>query len=387
MAQSTLEIRMLKLDEIRPNPHQPREAFPKESIEELSTTIKNFGLLQPISVRKKGNTYQIISGERRWRAAQFAGLKEIPAIVKDVNDGQMMIEALIENVQRKDLESLEKARGLAEVYRLQGFEPRKVQLQLKMIERVVSGEVRRELSAEEDGIKEVADMVGLSYDYQYRLLSQLRLSPKEQKRVSELKLGYEKISSIATIKEPSVRGKLIEVAPDLKRAEVKQVSKIVKKTKSKPIVEAVLKPKSRVTPVVAEKILELPEEKQAEAVKQVETMRLEEDEAVFRVETLKQALEPPPPQEIERVQEGLKETKERIRSILETPEVKERGELFRNWLAHQALMEVVGSARCPICGKDGAHLVWKCHDLSIEDALAMVHKNYQKAIKGGERRL
>jgi ParB family chromosome partitioning protein len=384
MAQSVLDVRMLKVDEIRPNPHQPRETFPRESIEELSKTMKNFGLLQPISVRKKGNTYQIISGERRWRAAQFAGLKEIPAIIKDVTDSQMMIESLVENVHRKDLEPMERANGLAEVYRLAGVKPAKAMSALLTLDRDYRKRLERKLTKEEVEIKELADVVGLSYDYQYRVLSQLKLSSREQKRVSELALGYDKIATIASIEEPEIREKLIEIAPQLKREEISKISRVVRETKSKPVVEAILKPKSRITPVVAEKILELPEEKQAEAVKQVETMRLEEDEALFRVETLKTTLEPPPPQEIERVQESLKETKERIRSILETPEVKERGQLFRNWLAHQALMEVIGTARCPICGNDGTHLVWGCHDLSIEDALSMVHKNYQKAIKGGE---
>jgi len=248
---------MLRLDEIRPNPFQPRESFAKEEIEQLANTIKEVGLLQPITVRKKGKTYQIISGERRWRACQFAGLKEIPAIVKDVSDSQMMIESLIENVHRKDLAPIEKARGLAEVYHLAlgpGFEPGK----LKWIEDKVMGRTKIPLTEEEKKIKEVADMVGLSYDYQYRLLTQLRLTPEEQKRVTELGLGYEEIATIATVKEPEVRKKFIEIAPELKRAEIKKVSKVVKDA-PEPVVEAMLK--REVTPEVAEEIskIEKPE--------------------------------------------------------------------------------------------------------------------------------
>lgn len=132
MSEQRLEVRMLKVDQIRPNPFQPRESFPKEEIQQLAHTIREVGLLQPITVRRKGETYQIISGERRWRASQFAGLKEIPAIVKDVSDSQLMVESLIENVQRADLEPIEKARGLREIYRLgvkPGFEPGKLRLQ------------------------------------------------------------------------------------------------------------------------------------------------------------------------------------------------------------------------------------------------------------------
>jgi hypothetical protein len=257
MSQSKLDVRMLRIDEIRPNPFQPREAFSREDIQDLANSIKKVGLLQPISVRKQGNTYQIIAGERRWRASQFAGLKEIPAIIKDANDSQTMMESLIENVHRKDLEPLERARGLAEVYRLAGFEPAKVQFQLKTIsDSLMRVDRFRELSEEEKRIKETADLIGLSYDYQYRLLSQLRLSSAEQKRVTELQLGYDKIASISTIEEEDDRKRLIEIAPSLEREKVKTVSKIVKKA-PKPIKEAVLK--REIEPEIADEILTVKE--------------------------------------------------------------------------------------------------------------------------------
>ena len=250
-----LGVRMLRIDQIRPNPFQPRESFPKDDIEQLARTIRKVGLLQPITVRKKGETYQIVSGERRWRACQFAGLREIPAIVKDVSDSQLMIESLIENVQRTDLQPLEKARGLAEVYRLAGFEPAKVQFQLKAIDDAVTRPERyRELTEEEKGIRELADMVGLSYDYQYRLLSQLRLTPEEQKRATELKLGYEKIASISTIEEEEDRKRLIEIAPTLERAKVKTATKVIRRA-PKPVKEAVLK--KEVEPEIAEEIVKI----------------------------------------------------------------------------------------------------------------------------------
>jgi len=232
MSESSLEVKILKIDQIRPNPFQPRESFPKEDIQQLARTIKKVGILQPIAVRKEGKTYQIISGERRWRASQFAGLKEIPAIVKDVSDSQLMIESLIENVQRADLEPIEKARGLAEVYRLTGFEPVKAMSALTTVDGYIRERLERELTKDEVDVKEIADMVGLSYDYQYRLLSQLRLTPKEQKRVTELKLGYDKIASISTIEEEEDRKRLIEIAPTLERAKVQKATKVIKKARS-----------------------------------------------------------------------------------------------------------------------------------------------------------
>jgi len=255
MSESKLDVRMLKVDEIRPNPFQPRESFPKEDIQQLAHTIREVGLLQPIAVRKKGETYQIISGERRWRASQFAGLKEIPAIVKDISDSQLMVESLIENVQRTDLGPLEKARGLAEVYKLVGFEPTDVAGVLnRKLKWIPERWKPSDLSNKEKQIKQVADKVGLSYDYQYRLLSQLRLTPEEQKRASELKLGYEKIASISSIEEEEDRKRLIEIAPTLERAKVKTATKVIKKA-PKPVKEAVLK--REVEPEIAEEIVKI----------------------------------------------------------------------------------------------------------------------------------
>lgn len=257
MSEQRLEIKMLRIDQIRPNPFQPRESFPKEDIQQLAHTIEEVGLLQPITVRKKGKTYQIISGERRWRACQFAGLKEMPAIVKDVTDSQLMVESLIENVQREDLEPIEKARGLKEIYRLAGFNPAVVQTKIRTIEdKQVRPErhVSYKLTKEEKEIKRIADSIGLSYDYQYRLLSQLRLTVEEQKRVTELKLGYEKIASISSIEEEEDRKRLIEIAPSLERAKVKTATKVIRKA-SKPVKEAVLK--REIEPDIAEEIVKI----------------------------------------------------------------------------------------------------------------------------------
>ena len=255
MSKISLEVRTIRIDEIRPNPFQPRVSFPKNEIEHLAMTIKEVGVLQPIAVRKKGETYQIISGERRWRACQFVGLKEIPAIIKDISDSRMMMESLIENVQRSDLEPIEKAQGLAEVYRLRGFEPLRIGSKLRIIESILKGEVeRKKLTDEEMKIRDLGDRIGLSYDYQYRLLSQLRLSHGEQKRVTELKLGYEKIHSISSIEKEEDRRRLIEIAPNLERSKVKTVTKIIRK--ATPLIkEAVLS--REIEPEIAETIVKI----------------------------------------------------------------------------------------------------------------------------------
>jgi hypothetical protein len=386
MAETTTRVELIDIDRIIPNPFGMRESIEEEPLKEMAKTIKTVGLLQPISVRPKGRRYEIIQGERRWRASKLAGLKRIPAIVKEVDDRRMMLESLIENVHREDLKPIEKAKGLAEVYRLAGFEPAKIQFQLKAIDDALTRpERRRELTEEENRIKEVADMVGLSYDYQYRLLTQLRLTPEEQKRVTELGLGYEKIASIATIEKPEVRSKVIEVAPELKMEEVKKLSKVVKEAPEH-VIEAVLKPKTRITPRVAEKLLELPKEKQVRVIQQIEGLRLEEEEAMFHLETMKLEAPSPQPEQIEAIREQIRESEERLKAILERPEVKERGKLFENWVAHGALLKVLGSAHCPVCGAGWENLEWRCHNLNIKKAYDLLTEQYQKAIKSEENK-
>jgi ParB family chromosome partitioning protein len=102
----------LELRVIRPNPHQPRKSFDPAGLDELGSSIRAHGVLQPIVVRRRDQGYEIIAGERRWRASRLAGRLTIPAIVRDdVTDQQMLELALVENVQRNDLDPIEKARG------------------------------------------------------------------------------------------------------------------------------------------------------------------------------------------------------------------------------------------------------------------------------------
>lgn len=101
----------LKIIDVEPNKDQPRKEFDKEKLDELADSISKHGVIQPIIVTKKGNTYQIVAGERRWRASKQAGLKKIPAIVRDYDEIKVMEVALIENLQREDLNPVEEALG------------------------------------------------------------------------------------------------------------------------------------------------------------------------------------------------------------------------------------------------------------------------------------
>ncbi len=105
-------VRYLKVNEIEPNKKQARKIFDDEAIEELSNSIKEYGVIQPIVVSRKDSYYEIIAGERRWRASKKAGLKEIPAIIRENNEQKNKEISLIENIQREDLNPIEKARGI-----------------------------------------------------------------------------------------------------------------------------------------------------------------------------------------------------------------------------------------------------------------------------------
>lgn len=105
-------VQNLKIIEIEPNREQPRRIFDEESLDELAASIERYGVIQPIIVAKKDDYYQIVAGERRWRASKKAGLTEIPAIIRENDERKNKEIALIENLQREDLNPIEKARGI-----------------------------------------------------------------------------------------------------------------------------------------------------------------------------------------------------------------------------------------------------------------------------------
>lgn len=105
------EIKQIAMESIEPNPYQPRITFDEDSLQELAASIEEKGVLQPITVREKGERFELVAGERRWRAARMAGLKEIPALVRKLSDREIMEIALIENLQREDLNPIEEAQA------------------------------------------------------------------------------------------------------------------------------------------------------------------------------------------------------------------------------------------------------------------------------------
>ena len=115
------DIVEVKLDELRSNPYQPRRAFDQEKLQELADSIKEFGVLEPIIIKKSIKGYEIVAGERRKKASELAGLETIPAIIKDFSDEDMMQIALLENIQREDLNAIEEAEAYSKLVKTLGI--------------------------------------------------------------------------------------------------------------------------------------------------------------------------------------------------------------------------------------------------------------------------
>ncbi len=115
------DVTEINIDEIRSNPYQPRRTFDTETLNELAKSIEEYGVVQPVIVKKSIKGYELIAGERRTKAAKIAGLKVIPAIIKDFDDQQMMEIALIENIQREDLNPMDEAVSISNIIKLRGY--------------------------------------------------------------------------------------------------------------------------------------------------------------------------------------------------------------------------------------------------------------------------
>ncbi len=115
-------LRMVPVEHIRPNPQQPRQDFSEEALQQLGESIRTRGMLQPVLLRPVGEgRYELIAGERRWRAAQRAQLQEVPAVLREVDEDESAVLALVENLQREDLNAVEQARGLHKLVQEQGL--------------------------------------------------------------------------------------------------------------------------------------------------------------------------------------------------------------------------------------------------------------------------
>jgi len=189
-------VKELNIDEIEPNPNQPREHFDEASLKELAQSIKKNGILQPVVVRRKGRRYELVLGERRLRAARMAGLNNIPALVRDIDDAGLLMFALLENLQREDLNPLEEARGYARLKDQFGM-----------------------------GDREIADILGKDRSTVVNTLRLLKLPEEVKDLLAEGKITRSHARSILSIGDPeeqiALARKIVEEGVSVRELEIR----------------------------------------------------------------------------------------------------------------------------------------------------------------------
>ena len=135
-------VRYIPINDIRPNPQQPRRRFDSESLQELAASIAAYGILQPLTVRQQGGVYQLVAGERRWRAARIAGLRQVPCLLARVDEEDAALLALIENLQRRDLDYMEEAEAIARLLRRYGLSQQQAAEKLGRSQSAVANKLR-----------------------------------------------------------------------------------------------------------------------------------------------------------------------------------------------------------------------------------------------------
>ena len=169
----------LRPDELQPNPVQPRTVFDEEALAELAESIRSYGILNPLTVRRRGGRYELVAGERRLRAAKMAGLRELPCVLLDVNMEDAGLIALVENLQRKDLDFLEEANGIRQLIRMFGMSQEEAARRLGKSQSAVANKLRL-LKLPED-VLETLRSRGLSERHGRALL---RLPDDESRRAA-----------------------------------------------------------------------------------------------------------------------------------------------------------------------------------------------------------
>jgi len=173
-----LELQYIPVNRIRPNPHQPREDFPKEALEELASSIKEHGLVQPIVVRREKDGYMIVAGERRWRAYQLAKIDKVPAVVRDVDEKEVLLESLLENINREDLTWSEQENAIWDLWKSGAFRDYE-ELGRKLGKKVKdqAGFVERQIAA-----KQIREKYKVPESVSTQILTEVARIPDEQTR-------------------------------------------------------------------------------------------------------------------------------------------------------------------------------------------------------------
>ena len=213
-------ISYIEINDIKPNSNQPRKTFDEEKLDELASSIKEHGLIQPVVIRSVKNGYEIVAGERRWRAARKIGLKEIPCIVKELTDEENMLLAIIENMQREDLNPIEEAEGISQMIDTYGLTQEQVSKSVGKSRPYITNSLRL-LKLPEEIRKYVADGL-LSSGHARAIVSAGSIARQMEIAEAAVKngLSVRQIEKMAQEKKSSAGSK---AKPRQKNADVKRV--------------------------------------------------------------------------------------------------------------------------------------------------------------------
>lgn len=188
-------ILYLPVEQLQPNPSQPRKIFDSGGLQEMAASIRTYGILQPLTVRRRGGVYELVAGERRLRAAKLAGLSEVPCILLSVDEEQSGMVALVENLQRRDLDYIEEAEGLARLMRQYGLNQEQAAAKVGKSQSAVANKLR--LLRHSPAVLEALRENGLSERHARALL---RL-PTEKERLDVLKVVIRQQMNVAKTEE------------------------------------------------------------------------------------------------------------------------------------------------------------------------------------------
>jgi len=256
------EYKNIPISQIVPNPEQPRETFDREKLKELAESILSNGLINSITVRKKGKQYEIVAGERRWKAHQIAKIKNISAKIKEYkSEGQVAVESLIENVQREDLNPFEKAKFMVRIKDIEGIKT----------------------------YQELAKRIGMSYPAVKMSLKYLNVDEEVRKKVSEDTLGERQARVLGTISNKEEQRKVANISEGKSIRETEKIVTIYKKSTSE-VKDALLDDK--ITTDQAERISKLKTEtERKKAIQEHQSLAIVERGIERNVEQQKTAKE------------------------------------------------------------------------------------------------
>lgn len=351
-----MEIQEIPVNKISPSPFQPRETFEKVAIQKLADSIREFDLLNPILVKPIGSgNYQIIAGERRWRAAQYAGFEKIAAIIKDVDDRRQQLESLIENIHRKDLTMPEKGRGVLEIFKYHEIDmkPRELAKAIASIrEKLRKG---RKMDMSDEMISTVFSKLHVDHDITRLWLESTSVDQEiikdELEKPPEERIPESTLARLSTIEDESLQKKVYSKIVEQDMGQSK-ASKFITQIKKIP-----------------------KEEREAILTSSIPVEIIGDQTEGYSIEI--------PEDQIEEIRHAVEMGEKESAAILGRPIVKERGRHRRNWQAHLQILTVLDNLFCPYCGERAtSHLRFVCHeDKSIEKTKEKAKAMFEEATK------